>query len=113
MPRRLDCAVVGGHLARRGPTRGVRAMAALDKYLIRRDTKLSLLFTPPFDAPAHDPGYIKGYPRGVRENAGQYTHGAVWAVLAFAMQGDGDKAGELLSIPNPIRHADSPAGAQR
>jgi cyclic beta-1,2-glucan synthetase len=88
-------------------------MAALDKYLVRRDAQLSLLFTPPFDAPAHDPGYIKGYPPGVRENGGQYTHGAVWAVLAFAMQGDGDKAGELLSILNPIRHADSPAGAQR
>jgi cyclic beta-1,2-glucan synthetase len=95
------------------PTRSVRAMAALDKYLIRRDAKLSLLFTPPFDAPAHDPGYIKGYPPGVRENGGQYTHGAVWAVLAFAMQGDGDKAGELLSMLNPIRHADSPAAAQR
>jgi cyclic beta-1,2-glucan synthetase len=95
------------------PTRSVRAMAALDKYLVRRDAQLSLLFTPPFDAPAHDPGYIKGYPPGVRENGGQYTHGAVWAVLAFAMQGDGDKAGELLSILNPIRHADSPAGAQR
>ena len=95
------------------PTRSVRAMAALDRYLVRRDAKLSLLFTPPFDAPAHDPGYIKGYPQGVRENGGQYTHGAVWAVLAFAMQGDGDKAGELLSILNPIRHADSPAGAQR
>lgn len=95
------------------PARSVRAMEALDKYLVRRDAKLSLLFTPPFDAPAHDPGYIKGYPPGVRENGGQYTHGAVWAVIAFAMQGDGDKAGELLSILNPIRHADSPAGAQR
>ncbi|HQT77358.1 MAG TPA: glycosyl transferase, partial [Rhodopila sp.] len=95
------------------PARSVRAMAALDKYLVRRDAKLSLLFTPPFDAPAHDPGYIKGYPRGIRENGGQYTHGAVWAVLAFAMQGDGDKAGELLSMLNPIRHADSPAGVQR
>ena len=95
------------------PARSVRAMAALDKYLVRRDVKLSLLFTPPFDAPAHDPGYIKGYPPGVRENGGQYTHGAVWAVLAFVMQGDGDKAGELLSILNPIRHADSPATAQR
>jgi cyclic beta-1,2-glucan synthetase len=95
------------------PTRSERAMAALDKYLVRRAAKLSLLFTPPFDAPAHDPGYIKGYPPGVRENGGQYTHGAVWAVLAFAMQGDGDKAGELLSMLNPIRHADTAAGTQR
>jgi len=67
-----------------------------------------LLFTPPFDDPARDPGYIKGYPAGVRENGGQYTHGAVWAVLAFVMQGDGDRAGELLSMLNPIHHADSP-----
>ena len=95
------------------PVRSVRAMAALDKYLIRRDAKLSLLFTPPFDSPARDPGYIKGYPPGIRENGGQYTHGALWAVIAFAMQGDGDRAGELLSILNPIRHADSPSGAQR
>src|SRR6185312_13160627 len=93
--------------------RSVRAMAALDKYLIRRDAKLSLLFPPPNDSPARDPGYIKGYPPGIRENGGQYTHDALWAVIAFAMQGDGDRAGELLSILNPIRHADSPSGAQR
>ena len=69
---------------------------------------LSLLFTPPFDHPTHDPGYIKGYPPGIRENGGQYTHGAVWAALAFAMQGDGDKAGELLSMLNPIHHCRQP-----
>jgi cyclic beta-1,2-glucan synthetase len=95
------------------PTRAARAMAALDKYLVRRDDKLLLLFTPPFDNPAHDPGYIKGYPPGIRENGGQYTHGAVWAALAFIMQGDGDRAGELLSMLNPIRHADSPTGIHR
>jgi cyclic beta-1,2-glucan synthetase len=61
----------------------------------------------------HDPGYIKGYPAGIRENGGQYTHGAVWAALAYFMQGDGDKAGELLAMLNPIRHADSPTAAQR
>ena len=88
-------------------------MAALDKYLVRRDEKLLLLFTPPFDNPARDPGYIKGYPPGIRENGGQYTHGAVWAALAFAMQGDGDKAGELLSMLNPIHHADSPTAIHR
>jgi cyclic beta-1,2-glucan synthetase len=90
-----------------------RAMAALDKYLVRRADKLSLLFTPPFNNPVHDPGYIKGYPAGIRENGGQYTHGAVWAALAYFMQGDGDKAGELLAMLNPIRHADSPTAAQR
>ncbi len=95
------------------PTRASRAMAAVDKYLVRRDEKLSLLFTPPFDHPAEDPGYIKGYPPGIRENGGQYTHGATWAVMAFAMQGDGDRAGELLSMLNPIRHSDSPAGVHR
>ena len=88
-------------------------MAAVDKYLVRRDEKLLLLFTPPFDHPAHDPGYIKGYPPGIRENGGQYTHGAVWAALAFAMLGDGDRAGELLSMLNPIHHADSPTGVHR
>ena len=89
------------------PARAARAMAAVDKYLVRRDEKLSLLFTPPFDNPAQDPGYIKGYPPGIRENGGQYTHGAVWAALAFAMQGDGDKAYELFSMLNPINHSNS------
>jgi cyclic beta-1,2-glucan synthetase len=95
------------------PARAVRAMAALDKYLIRRDDKLALLFTPPFDQPAQDPGYIKGYPPGIRENGGQYTHAAAWTALAFAMQGDGDKAGELLAMLNPIHHADDAAGMRR
>ena len=95
------------------PTRAARAMAALDKYLVRRDDKLLLLFTPPFNNPARDPGYIKGYPPGIRENGGQYTHGAVWAALACVMQGDGDRAGELLSMLNPIRHSDSPTAIHR
>ena len=95
------------------PKRAARAMAALDKYLVRRDDKLLLLFTPPFNHPARDPGYIKGYPPGIRENGGQYTHGAIWAALAFAMQGDGDRAGELLSLLNPIRHADSQTAIHR
>jgi cyclic beta-1,2-glucan synthetase len=95
------------------PAHTARAMAALDKYLVRRDDKLSLLFTPPFKNPAHDPGYIKGYPAGIRENGGQYTHGAVWAALAHLMRGDGDKAGELLTMLNPIRHADSPGAMHR
>jgi cyclic beta-1,2-glucan synthetase len=95
------------------PARAARAMAAVDKYLVRRDEKLALLFMPPFERPSHDPGYIKGYPAGIRENGGQYTHGAIWTVLAFAIQGDGDKAGELLSMLNPINHADSPTGVHR
>jgi cyclic beta-1,2-glucan synthetase len=95
------------------PMHTARAMAALDKYLVREDEKLSLLFTPPFNNPVRDPGYIKGYPAGIRENGGQYTHGAVWAALAHLMQGDGDKAGELLSMLNPIRHADTPSAMHR
>jgi len=95
------------------PVRAARAMAALDKYLIQRDQKLALLFAPPFDSPPNDPGYIKGYPPGIRENGGQYTHAAVWAAQAFAMLGDGDKAHELLSMLNPIHHADNPAAMQR
>ncbi len=95
------------------PARAARAMEAVDKYLVRRDEKLAMLFTPPFDHPSHDPGYIKGYPPGIRENGGQYTHAAVWTAIAFAMQGDGDKAGELLAMLNPIHHADDPTGMHR
>lgn len=94
------------------PDRAFRAMEALDKFLLRRDEKLALLFTPPFDEPTQDPGYIKGYPAGIRENGGQYTHAATWAAMAFALQGDGDRAGELLAMINPIRHADSPSKMQ-
>jgi len=64
-----------------------------------------LLFTPPFDRTAHDPGYIKGYPPGVRENGGQYTHAAAWSVMAFAKLGQGGKAAALFSQLNPINHA--------
>ncbi len=95
------------------PARAARAMEAVDKYLVRRDEKLSMLFTPPFDHPAKDPGYIKGYPPGIRENGGQYTHASAWAALAFAMQGNGDKAAELLSMLNPINHASDPTGMHR
>jgi cyclic beta-1,2-glucan synthetase len=88
-------------------------MAAVDKYLVRRVEGLVLLFTPPFDQTPLDPGYIKGYPPGIRENGGQYTHGAIWSVIAFAMLGDGDKAGELFSILNPINHARTPDAVHR
>ena len=95
------------------PGRAQRAMAALDQHLIRRDAALSLLFTPPFDHSMPDPGYVKAYPPGIRENGGQYTHAAIWSVIAFAMQGDGDKAGELLAMLNPINHARSLDAALR
>jgi cyclic beta-1,2-glucan synthetase len=93
--------------------RARRAMAAMDQYLVRPDAGLVLLFTPPFDHSAADPGYIKGYPPGVRENGGQYTHAAIWSVIAFAMLGDADKAIELYSILNPINHARTLADALR
>ncbi len=95
------------------PPRAERAMAAVEEYLVRRGDGLVLLFTPPFDHSDVDPGYVKGYLPGIRENGGQYTHGAVWSVLAFASLGDGDKAGELFSIINPINHASTRAGVHR
>jgi cyclic beta-1,2-glucan synthetase len=90
-----------------------RAMQAVDKYLVKRDDQLVLLFTPPFDRAVPDPGYIKGYPGGIRENGGQYTHAAAWAVFAMAKLGDGDKAVELLSLLNPINHASNATGVHR
>ncbi len=91
--------------------RAARAMASLDKQLIRREDGLALLFAPPFDKTTHDPGYIKGYPPGVRENGGQYTHAATWSVMAFAALGEGDKAAELFSLLNPINHSRTRADA--
>src|SRR5206468_3080321 len=95
------------------PARAARAMAAVEEYLVRRDQELILLFTPPFDRAPLDPGYIAGYPPGVRENGGQYSHAAMWSVMAFAALGDGDKAGELFSILNPINRASTRAGVDR
>ncbi len=95
------------------PVHARRAMAAVEEYLIHRGDGLVLLFTPPFDHSDVDPGYVKGYPPGIRENGGQYTHGGVWSVLAFAALGEGDKAGELFSILNPVNHASTRAGVQR
>jgi cyclic beta-1,2-glucan synthetase len=95
------------------PPHAVRAMAAVEEYLLRRGDGLVLLFTPPFDHTDVDPGYVRGYLPGIRENGGQYTHGAIWSVLAFAALGDGDKAGELFSILNPINHASTRAGVHR
>ena len=80
-------------------------MAAVTRELIREDDGLALLFTPPFDRTARDPGYIKGYPPGIRENGGQYTHGAAWSVFAFARLGEGAKAAALFAMLNPINHA--------
>ena len=83
-------------------------MAAVEDQLIRREAGLALLFTPPFDRTPLDPGYIKGYPPGIRENGGQYTHAAAWSVIAFATLGHGDKAADLFSLINPINHSQHP-----
>jgi cyclic beta-1,2-glucan synthetase len=95
------------------PRRAAQAMAALEQHLVKRDDNLVLLFTPPFEHTERDPGYIKGYLPGVRENGGQYTHAAVWSVLAFAMLGEGDKAFELFSMLNPINRSTTRAGVHR
>ena len=83
------------------------AMEALERTLIKPDQGLALLFAPPFDKTEQDPGYIKGYPPGIRENGGQYTHAAAWTVMAMARMGDGNKAFDLFSMLNPINHARS------
>jgi cyclic beta-1,2-glucan synthetase len=95
------------------PGRAVQAMASVERELIRPQDGVALLFTPPFDKTAHDPGYIKGYPPGVRENGGQYTHAALWSVMGFAALGEGDKAAGLFSLLNPINHARSRADVHR
>lgn len=103
-------AVLSGAAA---PSRAKAAMASLEKHLIRRDDAIAPLFTPPFDKTPLDPGYIKGYPPGLRENGGQYSHAAMWVVLAFAQQGEGEKAVDLFSLLNPINHARTPKEVTR
>lgn len=90
------------------PERASQAMRAVNEQLVRSSDGLVALFTEPFDSTPRDPGYIKGYPPGLRENGGQYTHGSIWALIAFAMLGDGDKVGELLEIFDPIRKSATP-----
>ncbi len=87
------------------PERNVAAMAALEHELIRSKEGIALLFAPPFDMTALDPGYIKGYPPGIRENGGQYTHAVTWTIMAMAALGEGGKAFDLFSLINPINHA--------
>ena len=95
------------------PRRAERAMEAVRTHLVRRDAKLVLLLVPPFDRMAHDPGYIKGYLPGIRENGGQYTHAALWAVMALARLGRGDDAMELFHMINPINHMRTPEDVDR
>ncbi len=95
------------------PARAVQAMASFDTHLVRSAPGLVLLFTPPFDHTPLDPGYIKGYPPGLRENGGQYSHAAMWAVLAHAKLRDGDRAQALFAMLNPINHALTAQAAAR
>ncbi len=95
------------------PERAIRAMAAVERELINAKDRLALLFAPPFDKTPLDPGYIKGYPPGIRENGGQYTHAALWSVMAFAALGEGDKAAQLFALLNPINNAATRADVHR
>jgi cellobiose phosphorylase len=90
------------------PERSRLAMNALDQRLVRRDHALVQLLDPPFDSSDLDPGYIRGYVPGVRENGGQYTHAAIWAAMAFAALGENARAWELLGMINPLHHGESP-----
>lgn len=93
--------------------RARQAMAAARRLLVREDPGQILLLAPPFDRSEQDPGYIKGYPPGIRENGGQYTHGATWALWAAAALGDADFAMRCFDLLNPIRHAEDKAGVER
>ena len=95
------------------PERARLAMQAVRDRLVNPDLQLIRLFDPPFDRSAMEPGYIKGYLPGVRENGGQYTHGAIWAIMAFAALGDRDRAWELWRLANPVAHADRPDRLER
>jgi cyclic beta-1,2-glucan synthetase len=93
--------------------RSDRALDSVRTHLVRRDSRVVLLLTPPFDRSPLDPGYIKGYLPGVRENGGQYTHAALWFVMAVAAVGNGDEAFELFHLLNPINHTRSGADLER
>nr|MBA3755715.1 cyclic beta 1-2 glucan synthetase [Nitrosomonas sp.] len=95
------------------PARARQAMAAVDKRLIRRDAQLIQLLDPPFDQSKLEPGYIKGYVPGIRENGGQYTHAAIWCTMAFAMLGDRERTWELFSMLNPVNHGRTPTEIER
>ena len=91
------------------PARAQQAMTSLEHHLVQRDAGLIKLLDPPFDLTAQDPGYIRGYVPGVRENGGQYTHAAVWTTMAFAQMGDPERAWELLRMIMPIAHGSNAA----
>jgi cyclic beta-1,2-glucan synthetase len=93
--------------------RAQKAMESLEQHLLSQDPPLARLFTPPFDRSVQEPGYVKAYPRGIRENGGQYTHAAAWTAIAFAMLGKADRAMEVFNMMNPVRRGSSRADVQR
>lgn len=95
------------------PGRARQAMDALDQRLVRRDAQIIQLLAPPFDKSDLEPGYIKGYVPGVRENGGQYTHAAIWATMAFAMLGERERAWELYAMLNPVNHGSEAQAIER
>jgi cyclic beta-1,2-glucan synthetase len=95
------------------PERSKIALEAVNKYLVNREDKIIKLFTPPFDKSDADPGYIKGYVPGVRENGGQYTHAAIWTMMGYAALKDGDRATELFGLINPINRTSTLTGSQK
>jgi cyclic beta-1,2-glucan synthetase len=95
------------------PERAEKAMRSVEDHLVRAHERMILLFTPPFERSAVNPGYVKRYPPGVRENGGQYTHAAIWVALAFARQGDGERAAALLRMLNPVEHGRTPEDVER
>jgi cellobiose phosphorylase len=95
------------------PVRARQAMTAVDQRLVRRDKQIIQLLDPPFDKSDLEPGYIKGYIPGVRENGGQYTHAAIWTTMAFAMMGDTERAWEFFAMLNPVNHGSTPESIER
>ena len=113
MPDRCHRAVLGGDL--RSCKTGARARRRLEeahRQLVKPAEGVAMLFTPPFDTSLPDPGYVKAYPPGIRENGGQYTHGAIWSIFAHAKLGQTDKAAALFALINPVNHARSESEVQ-
>ena len=104
----LGCPLGGGSLAFRGPRHGCGPHPPVN--LVRRGPQVLLLLAPPFDQSAQEPGYIKGYPPGIRENGGQYTHAALWVVMAMARLGSGDERVELFHMLNPVNYSRTARG---
>jgi cyclic beta-1,2-glucan synthetase len=95
------------------PLRARRGMESATEFLVDEKNRLVRLLTPPFDHSEPHPGYIMGYPPGIRENGGQYTHGSLWTAQAWARLGDGNEAVRLLMLMNPIEHSRDPGAAER